>query len=161
MWCCCLWQWSLPLRQACRSQGDAVVSEISTADRSWVHWQLSLLVLVVHSHRLGSSASLSSNVLHLGHTSNRSILHITRHIVRRMSCSFVYGVELDLAVLFILDSSPASLISLLMCTPHGSRIVYPSPRALDFTRRTQSPLAFPSAHPAYQSLTEAPFNTNM
>ena len=58
-------------------------------------------------------------------------------------CSFVLVVELDLAVLFILDISPASLVGLLVRAPRGSRILYPSPGAFDFTRRTLSPLAFP------------------
>jgi hypothetical protein len=141
--CRCLWQWSLPLRRACRSQSDAVESEISTADRSRVHSRLSPSVLAVHSHGLGSSASPNGNVLRLGRTSDGSILHIARHVARRASCSFVLGVELDLAVLFILDISPASLVGLLMRAPRGSRILYPSPGAFDFTRRTRSPLAFP------------------
>ena len=140
LWRCCCLSAVLAARRAMLPY-----SKLPLLHRSRVHLRLSSSVLAghLHLHGLGSSTSPNGNVLRLGRTSDGSILHIARHVARRASCSFVLGVELDLAVLFILDISPASLVGLLMRAPRGSRILYPSPGAFDFTRRTLSPLAFP------------------
>ena len=163
MWCRCLWRCCLPLavllplRRACRSPSDAAVYKLPLLHRSRVHLRLSSSVLAVHLHLhgLGSSTSPNGNVLRLATGfvftplgTSHVALHCLRLALARVHsacciCAFVLGVELDLAVLFILDISPASLVGLLMRAPRGSRILYPSPGAFDFTRRTRSPLAFP------------------
>ena len=139
MWCRCLWRCCLPLavllplRRACRSPSDAAVSKLPLLHRSRVHLRLSSSVLAVHLHLhgLGSSTSPNGNVLRLATGfvftplgTSHVALHCLRLALARVHsacciCAFVLGVELDLAVLFILV---VFAIEISLSSPSSARL---------------------------------------
>ena len=171
MWCRCLWRCCLPLavllplRRACRSPSDAAVSKLPLLHRSRVHLRLSSSVLAVHLHLhgLGSSTSPNGNVLRLATGfvftplgTSHVALHCLRLALARVHsacciCAFVLGVELDLAVLFILVvfaieiSLSSTLFSSLVKLPRWSHLLQPF-RSLQSRWRTHLPV--PSARPS-------------
>lgn len=171
MWCRCLWRCCLPLagllplRRACRSPSDAAVYKLPLLHRSRVHLRLSSSVLAVHLHLhgLGASTSPNGNVLRLATGfvftplgTSHVALHCLRLALARVHsacciCAFVLGVELDLAVLFILVvfaieiSLSSTLFSSLVKLPRWSHLLQ-SLRSLQSLRRTYSPV--PSARPS-------------
>ena len=158
----------LPLRRACRSPSDAAAFQTSTQPllhRSRVHLRLSSSVLAVHLHLhgLGSSTSPNGNVLRLATGfvftplgTSHVALHCLRLALARVHsacciCAFVLGVELDLAVLFILVvfaieiPLSSTLFSSLVKLPRWSHLLQPF-RSLQSRRRTHLPV--PSARPS-------------
>lgn len=162
----------LPLRRACRSPSDAAVSKFPLLHRSRVHWRLSSSVFFCIAERqcfasrpcIRFASALHPLCIRRGARATGLVFtslgtsHVALHCLRLalvrvrsacFICSFVLVVELDLAVLFILDISPASLVGLLMRAPRGSRILYPSPGALRLhssnSESTRLPLGSPCA----------------
>ena len=111
LWRCCCLSAVLAARQAMLTY-----SKLPLLHRSRVHLRLSSSVLAVHLHLhgLGSSTSPNGNVLRLATGfvftplgTSHVALHCLRLALARVHsacciCAFVLGVELDLAVLFIL-----------------------------------------------------------
>ena len=170
----------MPLRRACRSPSDAAVFKISTAASLPSPFAAELVGLgrALALARACSSTSPNGNVLRLATGfvftplgTSHVALHCLRLALARVHsacciCAFVLGcsaissgspnslalgVELDLAVLFILVvfaieiSLSSTLFSSLVKLPRWSHLLQ-SLRSLQSLRRTYSPV--PSARPS-------------
>ena len=160
LWRCCCLSAVLAARQAMLPYPT-----LPLLHRSRVHLRLSSSVLAVHLHLhgLGSSTSPNGNVLRLATGfvftplgTSHVALHCLRLALARVHsacciCAFVLGVELDLAVLFILVvfaieiSLSSTLFSSLVKLPRWSHLLQPF-RSLQSRRRTHLPV--PSARPS-------------
>ena len=128
LWRCCCLSAVLAARQAMLPY-----SKLPLLHRSRVHLRLSSSVLAVHLHLhgLGSSTSPNGNVLRLttGFVftplgTSHVALHCLRLALARVHsaccvCAFVLGVELDLAVLFILV---VFAIEISLSSPSSARL---------------------------------------
>ena len=153
LWRCCCLSAVLAARQAMLPYPT-----LPLLHRSRVHLRLSSSVLAVHLHLhgLGSSTSPNGNVLRLATGfvftplgTSHVALHCLRLALARVHsacciCAFVLGVELDLAVLFILVvfAIEISLSSNLFSSLIGFRVgrTYSSPSEPPVLRRTYLPV---------------------
>jgi len=162
----CLWRGCCLSAVLAARQAMLPCSQLPLLHRSRVHLRLSSSVLAVHLHlhELGSSTSPKGNVLRLATGfvfAPPGTSHVALHCLRLALalarvhsacciCAFVLGVELDLAVLFILVVFAIEIP--LSSTPFSSLVKLPRWSHLLQSFGTSSPsenvLASPSARPS-------------